>query len=81
MSLIRPQENQSSRLPKYDDRRNMSSISLKSEHMENYNDDQIYKQYKNNMHNSNNNKVSNHNPQNKRSEPESQTIEICIPVR
>lgn len=81
MSLIRPLENQSSRAPKFDDRKNMSSISVKTEHMDNYNDDQIYRQYKNNMHNTNNNKISSMHAQNKRAEPENQIMEICIPVR
>ncbi len=81
MSLIKPLENQSTRAPKYDDRKNMSSISVKTEPMENYNDDQIYKQYKNNMHNTNNNKISTFHAQNKRHEPENQVMELCIAVR
>jgi len=81
MSIIRPVENQSSRLPKFDDRKNMSSISVKSDQMENYNEDQIYKQYRNNMHNTNNNKVSINHAQNKRTETENHVMEICIPVR
>ena len=81
MSLIKPLDNQSSKAPKYDDRKNMSSISVKTENLDNHNDDQIYKQYKNNMHNTNNNKISNFQAQNKRLEPENQIMEICIPVR
>jgi len=59
----------------------MSSISVKTEHMENYHEDNIYKQYKNNMQNTNNNKVSLNYAQNKRAEPENHIIEVCIPVR
>jgi hypothetical protein len=81
MSLIKPPENQSSRAPRCDDKKNMSSISVKTEHLDNYNDDQIYKQYKNNMHNTNNNKISILHAQNKRPEQENQIMGICIPVR
>lgn len=81
MSLIRPLENQSSRAPKYDDRKNMSSISVKTDPIDNFNDDQIYKQYKINMQNTNNNKISTFHAQNKRPEPENQIMEICIPIR
>ena len=63
---------------KSDDRKNMSSISYKSEHL-NDNEDFIYKQYKNNMPNSLRDKkdlCSSKKPEN-----ENTTYELIIPVR
>lgn len=79
MSLIRPVEN-STRYNKFDDKKNMS-FSLKSDNAENHNDDPIYKFYKNNMQNTNTNKMANYQSLGKRNEPDNQIWEISLPIR
>lgn len=63
---------------KTDDRKNMSSISIKSDNMGDYlppNDELIYKQYKNNMIN------SMPKSQNNKQENETNLIETILPMR
>lgn len=82
MSLIRPNDNNSIKNSKLDEKRNMSSFTVKSDQLiDNFNEEQIYRQYKNNMLNAINNKQPNQPTNSKRAEPENQILDICIPVR
>lgn len=75
-------DNAKNMYPKNDDRHHLSSISIKSENLADYinpNEDNIYKQYKNNLLNQSQKSIHNQNIQ--KGNPDNNTIEVILPVR